>query len=616
VRDSSVFPTPDGLGHGFDGRFLTDDPLVQLVLHAQELGGLLLGELEHRDAGPRGEDLGDLLLVDLGDHVHVAGLPLALPLGLLGQHVLLVVAQRRGLLEVLRVDRGLLVAADVGDAGVELTQVGRRGHPPDPHPGARLVDQVDRLVGQEAVGDVAVGQVGRRDQGVVGDRDPVVGLVPVAEPLQDVDRVRDRRLLDLDRLEAALEGGVLLEVLAVLLEGGRADRLELSAGQHRLEDARRVDRALGGTRPDERVQLVDEQDDVAAGADLLQDLLEALLEVTAVARPGHQRAEVEGVHLLALEGLGHLALDDGLRQPLDDGGLAHAGLADQDRVVLGPPAEHLHDPLDLLLATDDGVQLALAGVLGEVAPELVEDEGALRLGLARGGAAGPGLLAAGVAGQQLDDLLTHPGQVGPELDEDLGGHALALTDEAEQDVLGPDVVVPELERLTERQLEDLLGPWSEGDVTGRGRLTLADDLLDLRSHGLQGDAQRLKRLGGDAFTLVNQAEQDVLGPDVVVIEEPGFLLGEHDDTSCSVGKALKHANPQGCGDINYLPPVQRLYTWPPPELRTIQTCPPEYPPSLDGIGAGTLAACNRPTPPRNSDLCRLDRRTPHRLDGA
>src|SRR3712207_9271418 len=33
-----------------------------------------------------------------------------------------------------------------------------------------LVDEVDRLVGQEAVGDVAVGQLGRGFQRLVGDR--------------------------------------------------------------------------------------------------------------------------------------------------------------------------------------------------------------------------------------------------------------------------------------------------------------------------------------------------------------------------------------------------------------------------------------------------------------
>jgi hypothetical protein len=96
-----------------------------------------------------------------------------------------------------------------------------------------------------------------------------------------------------DSLEPAFERRVLLEVLAVLVERRGADRLQLSAGEHRLQDPRRVDRALGGTGPDEGVDLVDEHDDVAAGADLLEHLLQAFLEVTAVARTGHQGAQVE-----------------------------------------------------------------------------------------------------------------------------------------------------------------------------------------------------------------------------------------------------------------------------------------------------------------------------------
>jgi hypothetical protein len=43
------------------------------------------------------------------------------------------------------------------------------------------------------------------------------------------------------------------------------------------------------------VDLVDEQQDVAAGLDLLEHLLQALLEVAAIAGPGDEGAEVERV---------------------------------------------------------------------------------------------------------------------------------------------------------------------------------------------------------------------------------------------------------------------------------------------------------------------------------
>ena len=92
-----------------------------------------------------------------------------------------------------------------------------------------LVDQVDRLVGQGAVGDVAHREVDRGVDRLVADLHVMVLLVPLADAEEDVDRLVDGRLLDHDRLEAALERRVLLDVLAVLVEGGGADALQLAA---------------------------------------------------------------------------------------------------------------------------------------------------------------------------------------------------------------------------------------------------------------------------------------------------------------------------------------------------------------------------------------------------
>ena len=72
------------------------------------------------------------------------------------------------------------------------------------------------------------------------------------------------------------------------------------------------------------------------------------------------------------ERLGHVAGHDALREPLDDGGLADAGLADQHRVVLGAAREDLDDAADLVVAADDRIELALARDLGQVAAVLLE----------------------------------------------------------------------------------------------------------------------------------------------------------------------------------------------------------------------------------------------------
>jgi hypothetical protein len=197
------------------------------------------------------------------------------------------------------------------------------------------IDQVDGLVGQEAVRDVPVRQHrGRHESGIL-ELHAVVGLVALPEAAQDADRVLHRWLADDDRLEAALERRVLLDVLPVLIERRRANGVELAPRQHRFQHVRRVHRALGRARAHHRVELVDEEDHLALRVrDFLQHRLQALLEFAAVLRAGDQRSHVERDDPLVLEPFGHVAADDPAGQAFDNRGLAHAGLADEDRVVL------------------------------------------------------------------------------------------------------------------------------------------------------------------------------------------------------------------------------------------------------------------------------------------
>src|SRR5262249_18356607 len=173
-----------------------------------------------------------------------------------------------GLLEVLLGDGGLLLQVELLDLGVELLEVGRPGHGLEADASAGLVDDVDGLVGQAAAADVAVGQVDGGLQGVVGDLHAVVCVVAVAQAAQDLDGLLLGGRVDDDLLEAPLQGAVLLDVLAVLVQGGGADALDLAAGQSGLEDVGGVDGALGAAGADQGVQLVDEQDGVLGPAGL------------------------------------------------------------------------------------------------------------------------------------------------------------------------------------------------------------------------------------------------------------------------------------------------------------------------------------------------------------
>ena len=210
-----------------------------------------------------------------------------------------------------------------------------------------------------------------------------------------------------DRLEAAGKGRVLLDMLAVLIKRRRAHAMQLAPCQGGLEQVGRVHGAIRLARAHKRMHLVDEQDDLARGSgDFGQDGLEPLLEFAAVLRPGDQRPHVEREQLLVTQALGHVAINDPQRQPLGDRGLAHAGFADQHRVVLGTPAQNLHGAPDLLVPTDDRVNLAFRRGFGQVTRIFLQRVIAF---LGTGAVGGPAL--ADVVDRAIQFLCGHSAQI-------------------------------------------------------------------------------------------------------------------------------------------------------------------------------------------------------------
>src|SRR4029077_505117 len=119
--------------------------------------------------------------------------------------------------------------------------------------------------------------------------------------------------------------------------GGGADAAQAAVLERRFEQVRGVHGAVaGGARPHQVLDLVYEEDRALLLLERREHGLQAVLEVAAVAGAGEERSHVEAEDPGLLERLGDLAAHDLARQTLDDRGLADAGIADVDRVVLAP----------------------------------------------------------------------------------------------------------------------------------------------------------------------------------------------------------------------------------------------------------------------------------------
>src|SRR5207237_9778828 len=124
---------------GRDRVVLTDDPPVQSFFHAGELLGLLFLELGERDAGPAGDDELDVLFLDRLRPLALVLLPLALELLVAVAKDLLLLAQRGGLLELLRLEVHILLADHPLELFLDLLELGRWRERHEPGPRRRLV---------------------------------------------------------------------------------------------------------------------------------------------------------------------------------------------------------------------------------------------------------------------------------------------------------------------------------------------------------------------------------------------------------------------------------------------------------------------------------------------
>jgi hypothetical protein len=164
-------------------------------------------------------------------------------------------------------------------------------------------------------------------------------------------------------------------------------------------------------------------------------------------------------------------------------------------------------------------------------------EGLLPAG--RSGRADPTWVCLNVA-QQTEDRVANTFEIRSTGNQHLCRNALTFTDEPQQDVLRADVVVAELQRLAQRELEHLLGTRRERNVAGRAadppspmvrttsvRSSPSDIPSATERLSRQALASRISRAEGARYRCG-------------VIEPPRFFLGEDDRLASPIGESFEH----------------------------------------------------------------------------
>ena len=162
-----------------------------------------------------------------------------------------------------------------------------------------LIHQINRLIRQEPIRNIPMAQLRRRHNRRVLDPHLVVRLIPLPQPAQNRNRVLDIRLAHIHNLEPPLQRRILLDVLPILIQRGRANRAQLSPRQCRLQHIASVNRAFRSSRTHQRMQFVDEQNNLPIRlVNLLQHRLQPFFKLAAKLRPRQHRSQVQRDHPL------------------------------------------------------------------------------------------------------------------------------------------------------------------------------------------------------------------------------------------------------------------------------------------------------------------------------
>src|SRR5438270_10862822 len=111
-------------------------------------------------------------------------------------------------------------------------------------------------------------------------------------------------------------------------------------------------------------------------------------------------------------------------------------------------------------------------------------------------------------------------------------------------MLGPKILMMQMASFVNGQLYHLFSAWSQAELSSHNAVSPPKDRLNRATGLVQVNTQVIQYFSGNAIALAYKAKQEMLRPDVVVLEPLGLFLGKMQCFSGSLSKLVKTINPR------------------------------------------------------------------------
>ena len=192
-------------------------------------------------------------------------------------------------------------------------------------------------------------------------------LVVFFYSFDDINSLGNRGFLDLYGLKTALKSAVLLYILPVFLESGRANHTNLTSGESRLQQVRGTHTAIRGlTSTRDIVNLVYHKNNISRLLYLLEKCKDSRFELTSELRSRNKRGEIQHPDLKACKSLRNFSFDYSDRQFFRNSSLTYAGFTYKAWVVLLSTTKNLYNSIYLAVSSNYSVNSSLRCLLIQI----------------------------------------------------------------------------------------------------------------------------------------------------------------------------------------------------------------------------------------------------------
>ena len=417
----------------------------------------------------------------------------------------------------------------------QLAGIRRRHYAVQAGGGPGFIHNINSFIGQKTAGNIAVGKQHRRFNGACRIADVVMIFISFLQALQYLDRLRNFRRIDNDRLKTPFQGCVLFNTFPVFIQRGCANALQFPARKCRFDDIGRIHCSFGAAGTHNGVQFVNKEDHFSGSAHFVQYRFDAFFKLTAVLGARHHQGKIQSKNHFVVQKFRYGFVDDRLCQTFDDSSFAHPGFTDQHRVVFGAAAENLDGALYFIFAPDHRIKRSLGGKFGQIAAESIQSRqiaAVARLGIAVGIAVFAGIAA--VVGQIIrveggKNHLPHRINIGIQIAQRPCRCAFPIPEQRQQQMFGTDKTVIHRFGFHCRQQYDALQSLCQRRIAHflHCRRTAAGVFFHLFAQLLQTYIQMLENFNSYSFVERKQPQQQMFCANAVAVEPLCFFFGKN-----------------------------------------------------------------------------------------